>query len=630
MTTTGGNLADLVRQAAARFAERPALIGDGPTRSWAQVDSAADTGAAELLESGAKVGDRVLLALASSADLAVALIAVARAGLVGVPVDPARAELDRVAGRVQAGIGIARQPIRGIEAGIGPGELAGWWSGRRAEVDAVGGGEDLALLARASSSDRAVMIPHRAVLAAVAAVASAPGLRLRAEDRVLLALPLHHLAGLVTAFLPLATVGAAAVLPGSELGPAGDAPDSSSLLRAIREHRVTIVPGSPNIYRQLLPAVGAERALASVRLMTSSSAPLPPEEFAAARSITGQSVWEGYGISESTSVIATSLMTSRARPGSVGLPVAGLQLRIVSDDDAGDRAAAVDAHVDAHVDAADDAHDDAADDAHVDAADDAGGDAHDDADGPGELRAVVDRLADVESVGEVGRIAVNGPTLFLGYWPDAADGPDQDGWYVTPDVGYTDDRGELHLVDRVDDAFVVSGFTVYPREIERALAEHPYVAEAAVFGLGSERGTTVVAVITARPGTHPTDGDLVDFLTERLPGFKRPTVFHLMPELPRTELGRIDRRAALAVYTRTTGIASTRRTPLTEVAPALSRRTAEAGDPVGKPPATMGPAVVPEAAAGLEELGRRLPAAGPRSRRGSQDSDDDLFGEDYS
>lgn len=648
MTTPGGNLADLVRQAAARSAQRPALIGDGPPRSWAQLDSAADTGAADLLESGARAGDRVLLALPSSADLAVALIAVARAGLVAVPVDPTRAELGRVADRVRARTSISGQPVRGLQAGFGPAELAGWWSGRRAEVDPVGGGEDLALLARASRSDRAVMIPHRAVLAAVAAVVSTQGLRLRADDRVLLALPLHHLAGFVTAFLPLATIGAAAVLPGSTLGTDGVAADGASLLRAIREHRVTILPGSPSIYRQLLRADGAERAMASVRLMTSGAAPLLAEEFAAARSITGQSVWEGYGISESTSVIATSLMTSRALPGSVGLPVAGLQLRIIPD--GADGAASDDVRDgypddprpeggtrgDAGPDAASGAQDSGSADPAVDSVVPAPGVEGTAAAGrpeppegdrpagrAGSPRPVVDSLADVESIGEVGRIAIKGATLFLGYWPDAADGPDQDGWYVTPDVGYIDDRGELHLVDRVDDAFVVAGFTVYPREIERALADHPHVAEAAVVGLDSERGTTVIAVITARPGTHPTDDDLVEFLTGRLPGFKRPTVFHLTSDLPRTDLGRIDRRAALAVYTEATGITSTRRTALTEVALA-SRGGADPG-----PALATGSDVVPEAAAGLDELGRRLPAAGPRSRRGSQDSDEDMFGEDY-
>lgn len=601
MTTSPvGNIADLVRDAAASFGDRPALIGDGDDRSWAQLDAAADSGAAFLAATGAGRGDRVLLALPNSADLAVALIAVARAGLVAVPVDPARTDAPRVAGRVQARIGIAKAPDHELPVAITRADVTSWWTTNHSKVAAVGGGEDLAQLARASRISRAVMIPHRAVLAAVAAVVGAPGLGLRTEDRALLALPLHHLAGFVTAFLPLTAVGGAAVLP----GPVTDAAADSSLLTAIRQHRVTILPGSPPMYRRLLRAAGAERALATVRLMTSGAAPLLPADFSAARALTGQSVWEGYGISESTSVIATSLMTAHARPGSVGLPVTGLELRIIPDAEPDDPQPDVDVDVAPAPAAAPPAE---------------GAPEEPAAAQSGRRSASADTLADVGSIGEVGRIAIRGPTLFLGYWPDAADGPAADGWYVTADVGYADDSGELHLVDRVGDTFVVAGFTVYPREIERVLADHPYVADAAVVGVRTDSGTAVVAVIAPQPGKHPTDDDLAEFLAARLPMFKRPTVFQLVSELPRTELGRVDRPTALADYAAAAGIDLTSR-PAAGLAPVTEPQ---------KPAPTPDPENAPEAAAPLDQLGRRLPGAGPRGRS-SQDGDDDLFGDDYS
>ncbi|MDQ6658662.1 MAG: AMP-binding protein [Actinomycetota bacterium] len=607
-TPPDGNIADLVRAAAAKFGDRPALIGDGNDRSWARLDASADAGASFLASTGARPGDRVLLALPNSADLALALIAVARAGLAAVPVDPARSDTQRVAGRVQATVGIAVDHAHGLPIAVTPVQIAEWWTAQFPRFEAVGGGEQLAQLARASRSDRAVMIPHRAILAAVAAVLATPGLGLRMEDRALLALPLHHLAGFVTAFLPMTAVGGAAVLPASQAADTAGAAGSTAaaggvdnpMLLAIRRHRVTILPGSPPVYRQLLRADGAERALASVRLMTSGAAPLLPEDFSAARALTGQSVWEGYGISESTSVIATSLMTSRARPGSVGLPVSGLELRVVPDVEAEEEQS--------------------------------------------------DTLADVGSIGEVGRIAIRGQMLFLGYWPDAADGPAADGWYLTSDVGYADDKGELHLVDRAADAFVVAGFTVYPREIERVLADHPYVAEAAVVGYPSATGTVVVAVIAPRPGKHPTDDDLAEFLAARLPIFKRPTAFQLVPELPRTELGRVDRPAALADYAQVTGIDLTGRpgpglapVPTEIPAPAVAEGTAtgqqhdhaETADTAtvpdaAKPPETPAVEVSPEVAAPLDQLGKRLPSAGSRGGRGAKDSEEDLFGDDYS
>ncbi|MDQ2845734.1 MAG: AMP-binding protein [Actinomycetota bacterium] len=609
-TPPDGNIADLVRAAAATFGDRAALIGDGDDRSWAQLDAAADTGAAFLASTGARAGDRVLLALPNSADLALALIAVARAGLVAVPVDPARSDTQRVAGRMQATVGIAIDHAHGLPIAITSVQIADWWTTQRSKFEAVGGGEQLAQLARASRGHRAVMIPHRAVLAAVAAVVATPGLGLRMEDRALLALPLHHLAGFVTAFLPMTAVGGAAVLPANQAADRADAAGATDvaggvdnpMLTAIRRHRVTILPGSPPVYRQLLRADGAERALATVRLMTSGAAPLLPEDFSAARALTGQSVWEGYGISESTSVIATSLMTSHARPGSVGLPVSGLELRVVPDVEPEEEA--------------------------------------------------TDTLADVGSIGEVGRIAIRGQMLFLGYWPDAADGPADDGWYLTSDVGYADDSGELHLVDRAADTFVVAGFTVYPREIERVLADHPYVADAAVVGYRTDTGTAVVAVIAPRAGKHPTDDDIAEFLADRLPTFKRPTAFQLVSELPRTELGRVDRPAALADYAEAAGIdlssqpASTLAPVPTEIpaatvaaaaGPAAEQQDdhAETADTATVPDQakpTVAPAaeVSPEVAAPLDQLGKRLPSAGSRGGRGAKDSDDDLFGDDYS
>jgi long-chain acyl-CoA synthetase len=647
MTTSpagGGNLADLVRRAGQRFGDRPALIGDGPDRTWSDLDAAADAGAADLLESGVRRGDRVLISLPTSADLALVTIAVARAGLVAVPVDPNRPAVAAVAGRVQANIAVAgdASAVAGaaLRSVLTPNELVAWWTGRRAPVDAIGGGEELAILARASRSDRAVMIPHRAVLAAVQAIVGARGVAVTQDDRAVLALPLFHLAGLVTAFLPLAAVGAAAVIPGPDTGE-GD----GGLGELIRRHRVTLLPGSPMIYRRLLKEPGAERSLASVRLLTSGAAPLLPEDFSAIRSLTGQSVWEGYGISESSSVVATSLMTGRARPGSVGLPVAGLQVRIVGDDeDEADDNAADDKPADdnrAYDSAADGAFtdDQAAVDGEVEeptvdepgvrtapvedtatgeeaagaeaataeaASDEA---AADPGATPGQLAIETpdNNLAVVGSVGEVGRIALRGPTLFLGYWPDAADGPDEDGWYCTADVGYTDDLGELHLVDRVTDTFVVDGFTVYPKEIERVLADHLQVAEAVVVGTATTAGSHVVALIVARPDTVPTSDDLAEFVADRLPVFKRPNEFRLVGELPRTELGRIDRPAALLDYLESAE------------PPAAAAAAPEAGH---------SDAAEPE----LADLGTRLPGAeaAARGRRALDDTDEDLFGEDYS
>lgn len=630
-----GNWSELVRAAGLRHMTRTALIDGDRSITWGELDAAADAGAADLLESGSHRGDRTLIALPSSADLVLALVAVARAGLVGVPVDPHRADLATVAGRVGARMLLVPGPdgaISGVPTVLGLADLGGWWTAHRAPVEAVGGGEDLAVLARASRSYRAVMISHRALLAAVAAATSAPGARLRADDRAVMALPVHHLAGLVTAFLPLAEVGAAAVFPAVD--PA--AGDLSGLPSLIRSSRVTIIPGSPGVYRALLATEGVERALASVHLMTSGAAPLPSSDFSAIRAVTGQHVWEGYGISESTAVVASSLMTTRSRSGSVGRALSGLEIRIESgpDDDSEDT----------------DRPPSATDQPSIHPAGGAGT-------GVGAL----DRnLADVSGMGDVGRISLRGATLFSGYWPDGADGPDADGWYCTEDVGYLDDLGELHLVDRADETFTVAGFTVYPREIEQVLAAHPDLL-AAVVGAVPSAGSTparVVAVLSARPGTdRPTVEQLQEYVAARLPIFKHPSEFVYVDAIPLTELGRQNRSAALGLAGFTAGgrsvavVGAARPTEVrtAEDGPASQAGTARDQDQEASvadtdtavavdTPAVAGaepfepvaPERGPEQAGDLASLGGRLPGAGNRRARSLSDDEDDLFGSDYS
>ena len=160
---------------------------------------------------------------------------------------------------------------------------------------------------------------------------------------MLLVLPLFHLAGFVTAFLPLSTVGAAAVVADTPpvtgpnvVGTGAWATYSAAVLRAVHDHRVTVIPGAPPLYRLLLRSTEFERSLATVRLMTSAASPLSLEDGAAVRARSGSPVWEGYGVSEAASAVASSLMTAAPRPGSVGLPLSGVEIRIeASDDDPG-------------------------------------------------------------------------------------------------------------------------------------------------------------------------------------------------------------------------------------------------------------------------------------------------------
>ncbi len=522
--TAHENVADLLRGVASRHPDRIGVITAERSYSWSTLDRAADAAVAAVTSGGLVPGDRVVVGLPTGVELVITLFALARAGLVAVPLTagptgtaeaPAAEVLPAlVIGEVQGLPDVPRLPR----------DRAAWWEADVAPVPNRAGREDLAMLIRAGQNEHPVMLTHRALLAAVAAIGSAPRLALRPDDRSVQVLPLSHLAGWVTAFLPLTAVGAATVIP--------EVPDTAggwidAVLATIRGQRVTIVPATPGLYRRLRTAHGVERALATVRLMTSGASPLDPEDFAGVRSHTGQPVWEGYGIAESASVVSSSLMSAAARPGSVGLPLGPVEIRIVEDDDA-----TPEPPPDAQTEGDADAVDDNAPDLPAPPPDD----------DPDE--STLELVAD----GTVGRIALHGPTLFSGYWPDGRGGPDADGWFVSDDIGYLDDRGELHLVDRAGESLRVAGFTVYPREVEDVLTTHPYVRDAAVIGVPGRAGERMVAVLVAQRGTHPTSGDLDDFVADRLPVFKRPERYRLVPRLPRSEVGRVDRAAVRRGY----------------------------------------------------------------------------------
>jgi long-chain acyl-CoA synthetase len=601
----GTNVADLLREAARRYPQRPAVIGPNDSRTWGQLDAAADAGVAALVGLGLGPGERVVIALPTGADLALALFAVARAGLIAVPIGPPRGDAGAFADRVGAIAAISDEDDHGLPISLNTASLREWWL-----VDpvadppaAIGGGEDLTLLARARG-DRAVMLSHRAVLAAVTAIGELGSLRLRDHDRALQVLPMYHLAGWVVAFLPTTLIGGATIIPavgfdaalvgigvhgssaqGGGAAGAGRAATESALAAA-HEHRATLVPGAPGFYHHLVTVQGAERALASVRLLTSGTAPLEPDDFALVHTLMGQPVWEGYGLSESASVVTSSLRTPRPHHGSVGRPVAGLELRVI------------------------------------------GPDGHDVTPTVGPVSARdaeplthdrFDFVAETPDAGEVGRIVIRGATLFSGYWPDGGGGPGADGWFVTGDIGYLDDAGELHLVDRAAEVIKVAGFTVYPREVEEVLTTHPYVAEVAVIGMpGADGQEQVVAVLVPRAGTHPTPDDLTEFLRGQLAPFKRPVVYHLVSALPRTEVGRLDRGSVQRGYALAAGLPLSR---LTSVGPRGADGSA-ADEPAGDGEAAD---TAPEAVANLDELGTKLPGTGNRADRGDLDTDEDLF-----
>ena len=269
--------------------------------------------------------------------------------------------------------------------------------------------------------------------------------------------------------------------------------DPQATLQVIEERACTVLPVAPPVFAHWLPLDRLRERLASVRLMLCGSAPLAPEvadEFAAA---TGIPVHQGYGLTEAAPVVTSTLCSAQMQSGSVGAALPGVSIRLVDDDGRPPEA------------------------------------------------------------GDPGEILIEGPNLFSGYWPDGSQGPDQQGWWSTGDVGFLDATGDLFLVDRVKELVIVSGFNVYPSEVEDVIGEVDGVESAAVIGIADDlTGEAVVAYVTGA------GADLVERVVahcaRRLARFKQPSRVELVEQLPLTGTGKVQKGRLRAAERRRGGV----------------------------------------------------------------------------
>lgn len=498
------HVADLVARAARRVPGQPAVddVTSGRTLTWAELDAAVTAEAVRLAGAGVGRGERVLVRLGNGAGFCVAVLGALRAGAIAVPFGPIAVarELEIVLADCEPAVVIATADDevarRCVTATLlGPPDP----DARSADPppDPGPGGEDLALLLYTSGTTgrpRGVQLSHRALLAnreQTAAVRPAP---VTPNDRVLLSLPLFHVFGLAAGLLQACWVGATVVLI--------ERFDPEHVAQVLVDERVSVLAGVPSMFRTLLdlPAERLRTATSGLRLCTSGGAPLPPRWLAGFRDATGLSIYEGYGLTEGGPVITTNAIGGVAKPGSVGRPLPGIELRLV---DASGRPLTDEP------------------DPHPDDLDSDGSDPTQD----------------------TGIVALRGPNLFSGYWPDGTGGPDADGWFRTADVGFLDADGDLHLVDRSSDVVIVNGFNVYPREVEQVLLELDGVAEAAVVGVPDDRTGERVKAVLVLAGEAALTADAVrEHSEQRLARFKVPGDIAFVDELPRTPTGKVARR----------------------------------------------------------------------------------------
>ncbi|WNV75025.1 AMP-binding protein [Geodermatophilus sp. DSM 44513] len=493
MTDAVPSLSALVRAAARERPDAPAVVAGDQRLTWGELDAAVDRTAAGYAARGLAPGERVAVQLPNGVAWLRATLGALRAGLVVVPVNTAYTdpELEHVltdSGAALLVVAGERTAVAGVPV------LAGPPSDDAAPPEEPEDLERLAFLAYTSGTTgrpRGAMLSVAALRANQEQCLRMAPPPVRSDDRVLLALPLFHVYGLNTGLGLVAATGACAVLV--------EAFDPVDSLAVMAREGVTTVPGAPPVYQAWLAAADAagsdadlRRAFAAVRVASSGAAPLPPAVWTAMRDRAAVTVWEGYGLTEACPVVASTLATGRAKPGCIGGAVPGVEVQL--------RDTALRAPVD-DVPAAGDLVED----------------------GPGEMW-------------------VRGPNLFAGYWPDGADGPDAAGWLATGDLAYADEDGDLHLVDRRSDLILVSGFNVYPAEVERVLATHPAVAQSAVIGVPDPRtGAAVRAVVALRPGARLGFEELRAHAATSLARYKVPTSVQVLPALPHSLTGKVSR-----------------------------------------------------------------------------------------
>ncbi|MET8846742.1 long-chain fatty acid--CoA ligase [Amycolatopsis sp. NPDC004625] len=495
-TETQAGVGGLLTRAAATWPDHPAVreTGTGRGLSYRELAAAAQVQAGRLAEAGVGPGDRVGLRLPTSVDFAVAFFGALRAGAVVVPLSPQvpGPELGKLLEHSGAKVVVQRDADADLPDGVSGVTPVTDPDGVVESVESDRSGEDIAVVSYTSGTTgppRGVMLSHRALLANLEQISGVDGV-LEHDDRVLITIPLFHVYGLGPGLLQAVAAGATAIL--------SERFEAQRTLDDCAEHGVTSITGVPTMYGEFA-ALGADelrRGLATVRRMTSGAAPLHPKVLTAIREATGLDVYEGYGLTECAPVVTSTLVTGYPKPGSVGRPLPGVELRLV-DSDGTDQAVPLDP----------------------------------------------DDVGDVfEAVGETGLVSIRGANLFSGYWPDGGHGPDAEGWFRTGDVGYLDVDGDLHLVDRANDLIIVNGFNVFPREVEEVIGQLPEVAEAAVVGVVDERsGEAVKAFVVPAAGAALSEQQVVDHCAAHLAGYKVPHLVEFAESLPHSATGKLRR-----------------------------------------------------------------------------------------
>jgi long-chain acyl-CoA synthetase len=313
-------------------------------------------------------------------------------------------------------------------------------------------------------------------------------------ERLLMVIPLFHVYGMTVGMLLCALQGSTMILIPKF--------DVNLLVDAIERFRPTFFPAVPTLYVAMLNHPrAAEIDFSSIKYFNSGSAPLPLDVIEKFETLTGCVLRQGYGLSETSPTTHSTSQLGLRKVESCGIPFPDTECKIV-DLETGEHEV---------------------------------------------------------PLGEPGEVCIRGPQVMLGYWQQPEETaralrPDPNGggpWFYTGDIGRMDEDGYFYIVQRKKDMIIVSGFNVYPSEVEEVLYSHPAVMEAGVIGVNDEyRGERVKAFVALRPGMQASEDELLEHCRSGLARFKVPAEVQILPGLPKTAVGKILHRELREIETR--------------------------------------------------------------------------------
>ncbi|MFI3245994.1 MAG: long-chain-fatty-acid--CoA ligase FadD [Ferrimonas sp.] len=525
-----GSLVDLLEQCINQYGPKPAFSNMGQSLTYAQLDSQSKAFAAYLQHLGFEKGDRVALMMPNLLQYPIALFGVLRAGMVVVNVNPLYTARELEHQLKDSGASaivivenfastlaqvIEHTPVKQVFL-TQLGDLLAWpkrsvvnfvvksvkkmvppfqlpqacsflealrqgatLAYQRPSVTA----EDIAFLQYTGGTtgvSKGAVLLHRNLVANLEQVSAYMGTSLMADDEVVItALPLYHIFALTANCLLFMKIGGCNLLITNPR-------DMPAFVKTLQKNRFTAITGVNTLFNGLLNAQGFNKVdFSSLKLALGGGMAVQRSVAERWQTVTHCRLLEGYGLTETSPAASFSPFNSTGYDGTIGLPLPSTAMRLV------------------------------------------------------------DELGHPSAVGEAGEIQIKGPQVMAGYWqrPDATAEILQDGWLSTGDIGVMSEAGYFTIVDRKKDMILVSGFNVYPNEIEEVVVAHPQVMEVAAIGVADEKAGEVVKVVVVSSDPSLTQEHLIDYCRKHLTAYKVPRYVEFRSELPKTNVGKILRRA---------------------------------------------------------------------------------------